>query len=184
VWGNPKCPSTRRPYRAGQHGQNQRRKLSVYGSQLLDKQVVRMHYGLQEKQMRLTFEEAQRMGGVTGTQLLMLLESRLDSVVYRLGFANTIFAARQLVSHGHVVVDGVRVNKPGYRVKPGMAISIRQKSQKIPMIADGAENPYQTIPEYLERAPRAFEGKMIATPNAETMPFKPETAGVIGFYAR
>ncbi len=161
-----------------------RRKMSVYGQQLLEKQKIRTHYGLMEKQMRRTFEKAQRMGGVTGTNLLMLLESRLDSVVYRLGFARTIHAARQLVSHCHVLVDGKKTNIPSFQVKPGMTISIRERSRKIPMIAEGAENPPAAIPEYLEREPGSFEGRMVAVPNLETIPFKTETAGVIGFYSR
>ena len=184
IWGSPKCPSLKRPFAPGQHGQTSRRKMSVYGQQLLDKQRIRMHYGLLERQMRKTFERAQRMGGVTGTNLLMLLESRLDSVVYRLGFASTIPAARQLVVHGHVLVDGKCVDRPSFQVKPGNAVSIRERSRKIPTIADGAENPPVALPDYLERSPKSFEGKMTAAPNLETIPFKAETSGVIGFYSR
>ncbi|MBI5094320.1 MAG: 30S ribosomal protein S4 [Candidatus Hydrogenedentes bacterium] len=135
IWGSPKCPSIKRPFGPGQHGQNQRRKMSVYGQQLQDKQKVRMHYGLLEAQMRLIFSKAQRMGGVTGTNLLMLLESRLDCIVYRLGFARTITSARQLVVHGHILVNGKKVDRPSFQVKP-------------------------------------------------EMPFKAETAGIIGFYSR
>ncbi len=184
IWGSPKCPSIKRPYGAGQHGQNQRRKMSVYGSQLQDKQRIRMHYGLLERQMRKTFKEAQRMGGVTGTNLLMLLESRLDCIVHRLGFAPTITAARQLVNHGHVLVDGKKVDIPSFRVMPGMAVSIRERSKKIPVIADGAELLPPVMPLYLQREARSFEGRMTALPNAETLPFKADTAGIIGFYSR
>lgn len=158
--------------------------MSVYGQQLLDKQKIRTHYGLMERQMRRTYEKAQRMGGVTGTNLLMLLESRLDTIIYRLGFAATMPAARQIVSHGHILVDGKKCNVPSLQVKPGMSISVREKSRKVPMIAEGAENPPAALPEYLERAPRSFEGRMTATPNSETIPFKADTAGVIGFYSR
>jgi len=158
--------------------------LTVYGQQLLEKQKIQKHYGILERQMRRTFEKAQRMGGVTGTNLLMLLESRLDTVIYRLGYANTIFAARQLVSHGHVLVDGKACNIPSFQVKPGMTVSIREKSRKIPMIEQGAENPPAMIPEYLERAPKSFEGRMVSQPTLETIPFKADTAGVIGFYSR
>jgi small subunit ribosomal protein S4 len=161
-----------------------RRKMSVYGQQLLEKQKIRTHYGLLERQMRKTFTEAQRMGGVTGTNLLMLLESRLDSVVFRLGFAPTVHAARQLVNHGHILVDGKKVDIPSYRVLPGTVVSIRERSKKVPVIAEGAEHPPALIPEYLERAPKSFEGRMKSLPNSETLPFKPETAGVIGFYSR
>ena len=184
IWGSPKCPSIRRPYAPGQHGQSARKKSSVYGQQLLDKQRIRMHYGLLERQMRNTFERAQRMGGVTGTNLLMLLECRLDCIVYRLGFANTIPAARQLVVHGHIIVDKKKVDKPSFQVKPGMAIGIRERSRKIPGIVAAIENPPTVMPEYLDRAKESFEGRMTATPNSETIPFKAETAGVIGFYSR
>lgn len=184
LWGSPKCPSIKRPFPSGQHGQAGRRKMSVYGQQLLDKQKIRTHYGLLERQMRKTFEHAQRMGGVTGTNLLMLLESRLDCIVYRLGFAPTIPAARQVVIHRHILVNGKPVDRPSFQVKPGMTISIRERSREVPMLVEGAESVPVTLPEYLERSPRSFEGKMVATPNLETIPFKAETAGVIGFYSR
>jgi small subunit ribosomal protein S4 len=184
IWGMAKCPSNRRPYPPGQHGQNMRRKMSVYGTQLLEKQRLRAHYGLMERQMRRTFEKAQRMGGVTGTNLLLLLESRLDCIIYRLGFAPTIFAARQVVAHCHVLVDGKKVDKPSYQVKPGMTVSIREKSRKVPMLAEGAANTPAGLPEYLERAPESFEARMVANPNAETIPYQVDTAGVIGFYSR
>lgn len=184
IWGKPNCPSLRRPYAPGQHGQNMRRKQSVYGQQLLEKQRIRLHYGLMEKQMRKTFAEAQRMGGVTGTNLLMLLESRLDSIVYRAGFAPTIFAARQLVTHGHILLDGKKVNIPSYQIKPEMVVSVRQKSRKVPMIQAGVEDLPPMLPEYLERAQKSYEAKMVATPNSETLPYKPDTLGVIGFYSR
>jgi len=184
IWGSPKCPSVKRPYPPGQHGPTLRRKMSVYGQQLQDKQKIQMHYGLLERQMRRTVHEAQRMGGVTGANLLMLLESRLDAVVYRLGFAPTVQAARQLVTHCHVTVDGKKCNMPSFVVKPGMAVAVRERSRKIPMVAGGAENPPAAIPEYLERASESFEGRMVATPNLETIPFKADTASVVEFYSR
>ncbi|MGI6459414.1 MAG: 30S ribosomal protein S4 [Candidatus Hydrogenedentales bacterium] len=184
VWGDPKCPSIKRAYAPGQHGPTLRRKTTVYGQQLLDKQRIQMHYGLLEKQMRRTFVRAQRMGGVTGSNLLLILESRLDAVVYRLGFVRTMQQARQIVTHGHILVDGEKCNMPGFQVKPGMTVSVKEKSRKIPVLAEGAANPPAVIPEYLERAADSFEGKMIATPNMETIPFKPDTAGIIGFYSR
>jgi len=184
VWGDPKCPSGKRPFAPGQHGPTLRRKATVYGQQLLDKQRIQTHYVLLEKQMRRTFSKAQRMGGVTGSNLLMLLESRLDSVVYRLGLARTMNQARQIVTHGHILVNGQKCNMPSFQVKPGTVVSVREKSRKIPALADGAASPPAAIPEYLERAADSFEGRMIATPNLETMPFKPDTAGIIGFYSR
>lgn len=184
IWGSPKCPSAKRPYPPGQHGPDSRRKLSVYGMQLQEKQKIRTHYGLMERQMRRTFEKAQRMGGVTGNNLLALLESRLDTVVYRMGFANSMPAARQLVTHGHFLVDGQKINMPSYLVKTGMTISVVEKSRKVPMIANGAANPPAIIPEYLERAPDAFEGRMVGTPNVENAPFKPDMSKIIVFYSR
>jgi small subunit ribosomal protein S4 len=158
--------------------------MSVYGEQLQDKQKIRTHYGLLERQMRKTFKEAQRMGGVTGTNLLMLLESRLDSVVYRLGFAPTLPAARQLVGHGHIFVDGKKVDRPSFRVVPGMVVSVRERSQKVPLVVEGVMAPRMALPEYLERVPESFEGRMTSLPNLETIPFKMNTAGIIGFYSR
>ena len=184
LWGSPKCPSIKRPYAPGQHGQNTRRKLSVYGQQLLEKQRISMHYGLFERQLRRIFSQAQRMGGVTGTNLLMLLETRLDCTLYRLGLAPTIVGARQLVVHGHILVDSRKVDRPSFQVKPGMVVSIRERSRKIPIIKEGAENLPAVMPEYLERAANSFEGRLIAVPNLETIPFKTDTAGVIGFYSR
>jgi small subunit ribosomal protein S4 len=184
IFGDGDCPSNKRPYGPGQHGPNQRRKLSVYGSQLQDKQKIRTHYGLMERQMRRTFEKAQRMGGVTGTNLLALLESRLDCIVYRLGFCRTIQQGRQLVTHGHITVNGKRADRPSLHVKPGMVIAIREKSRKIPVIADGADEAPALLPEYLERAAKSFEGSMTGTPNLETIPFKADTQGVIGYYSR
>lgn len=184
LWGSPKCPSLKRPYGAGQHGQGMRRKLSVYAEQLQEKQKIRLHYGLLERQMRKTFFEAQRMGGVTGSNLLMLLESRLDCIVHRLGFAPSIQAGRQLVNHGHVLVNGKKVDTASFQVKPGMAISIRERSRKIPMIADGAASGVTGLPDYLERATDSFEGRMLTSPSLESIPFKANTAGVIGFYSR
>lgn len=185
IWGRPNSPAEKRPYPPGQHGKNMRRKLSVYGIQLLEKQKLRMYYGgIMERQMRRIFDKARRLGGNTGVNLLMLLESRLDTVVWRLGFAPTIFAARQLVNHCHITVDGQKVNIPSFIVKPGMVIGIRQRSRKVPMIADGVENPPFELPEYLERAAKSFEGKMIAAPNAATIPVQFDTTSIIGFYSR
>lgn len=184
IWGDAKCPSNKRPYPSGQHGPTLRRKMSVYGQQLQDKQKIRTHYGLLEKQMRRTFEKAQRMGGVTGTNLLMLLECRLDSIVHRLGFARTQQQARQIVAHGHILVDGKKCNIPSFQVKPGMVIAIREKSRDVPIIAAGSEEVPHTLPEYLSRSPKSFEGSMTSTPNLDTLPFKADTQGVIGYYSR
>lgn len=184
IWSDPSCPSVSRPNPPGQHGANQRRKKSVYGSQLLQKQKLRLHYGLMERQLRNLFAKAKNMGGVTDANLLALLETRLDCVVYRLGFANSIPAARQLVSHCHVMVNGKRVNIASYQVQIGDVVGIREKSRKIPMIANGAESPHTFIPEYLSRPIDSFEGKLVSTPQMDAIPFKVDTQAVIGYYSR
>ena len=133
----------RRPYPPGQHGQR-RSKISEYGMQLREKQKAKFMYGVAEKQFRNLFREAARIEGNTGENLIKLLEQRLDNVVYRMGFATTRRFARQLVSHGHVLVDGKRVNIPSYRVKPGQKIEIREKSKNNPQIQRALELTNQT----------------------------------------
>ncbi len=133
----------KRPYPPGQHGQR-RSKISEYGLQLREKQKAKFMYGVAEKQFRNLFKEANRMEGNTGENLIKLLEQRLDNVVYRMGFATTRRFARQLVSHGHVLVDGKRVNIPSYRVKPGQKIEIREKSKNNPQIQRSLELTNQT----------------------------------------
>ncbi len=133
----------KRPYPPGQHGQR-RSKISEYGLQLREKQKAKFMYGVAEKQFRNLFKEANRMEGNTGANLIKLLERRLDNVVYRMGFATTRRFARQLVNHGHVLVDGKRVNIPSYRVKPGQKIEIREKSKNNPQIQRSLELTNQT----------------------------------------
>tara|TARA_S200000501_G_C20786042_1_gene727240 strand:+ start:754 stop:1371 length:618 start_codon:yes stop_codon:yes gene_type:complete len=138
IYGNPKYDRllNRKSYAPGQHGQSRRSKLSNYGVQLQEKQKIKFMYGLLEKQFRLTFERAEKMQGETGTNMLQLLESRLDNVVYRLGFAPSRPAARQLVNHKHFLVNNTVVNIPSFRLKAGDRIEVRQKSKKIDLILD------------------------------------------------
>ena len=138
IFGNPKYDRllNRKPYGPGQHAQSRRGKISNYGTQLQEKQKIKFMYGLLEKQFRITFKKAEKLKGETGTNMLQLLESRLDNVVYRLGFAPTRPAARQMVSHKHFLVNGVIVNIPSYVLKPGDKISVRDKSKKIDIILD------------------------------------------------
>ena len=138
IFGNPKYDRllNRKPYSPGQHGQSRRSKLSNYGIQLQEKQKIKFMYGLLEKQFRLTFERAEKMKGETGTNLLQMLESRLDNVVYRLGFAPSRPAARQLVSHKHFLVNNKTVNIPSFIVKPGDVIEVREKSRKMDIILE------------------------------------------------
>ncbi len=138
IFGNPKYDRllNRKAYGPGQHGQSRRSKLSNYGIQLQEKQKIKFMYGLLEKQFRLTFERAEKMKGETGTNMLQILESRLDNVVFRLGFAPSRPAARQLVNHKHFLVNDKIVNIPSYIVKPGDKISVREKSKKMDIILD------------------------------------------------
>ena len=138
IFGNPKYDRllNRKPYSPGQHGQSRRSKLSNYGIQLQEKQKIKFMYGLLEKQFRLTFERAEKMKGETGTNMLQILESRLDNVVYRLGFAPSRPAARQLVSHKHFLVNNKIVNISSFIVKPGDIIEVREKSRKMDIILE------------------------------------------------
>ena len=138
IFGNPKYDRllNRKPYGPGQHAQSRRGKISNYGTQLQEKQKIKFMYGLLEKQFRITFKKAEKLKGETGTNMLQLLESRLDNVVYRLGFAPTRPAARQLVSHKHFLVNGITVNIPSFVLKPGDKITVRNKSKKIDIILD------------------------------------------------
>ena len=138
IFGNPKYDKllNRKPYGPGQHAQTRRGKISNYGTQLQEKQKIKFMYGLLEKQFRITFKKAEKLKGETGTNMLQLLESRLDNVVFRLGFAPTRPAARQLVSHKHFLVNGIAVNIPSYLLKPGDDISVRDKSKKMDIILD------------------------------------------------
>src|ERR1700712_5672708 len=137
IWGSPKSPVNRREYGPGQHGQRRKGKLSDYGVQLRAKQKLRGYYGnISEKQFHGIYEEAIRMKGDSGAHLIGLLERRLDAVVYRAKFVPTVFAARQFVSHGHVKVNGRRVNVTSYRLKPGDSVEVREKSKQLTIVLD------------------------------------------------
>ena len=138
IYGNPKYDKllNRKPYGPGQHAQSRRGKISNYGTQLQEKQKIKFMYGLLEKQFRITFKKAEKLKGETGTNMLQLLESRLDNVVFRLGFAPTRPSARQLVSHKHFLVNGIIVNIPSYVLKSGDKITVRDKSKKLDIILD------------------------------------------------
>ena len=157
--GSPKCPALRRPYPPGQHGRGaRRRKMSEFGRQLLEKQKLRFIYGVSERHLHHLFRQAARARGGTGEALLQLLERRLDTVVYRLGLAPTPWAARQLVSHGHVTVDGRTVNIPSYRVRPGQRVAIRAASRDLQPVREALERER-------ERLGRAPAGALLFTCN-------------------
>ncbi len=169
-----KCAIQRRNYPPGQHGQG-RGKISDYGLQLREKQKVKRMYGILEKQFRGYFERAERLRGVTGTNLLVLLERRLDNVVYRLGFANSRAQARQLVLHNHVLVDGRRVNIPSYLVKVGQTVQVTEKSRNSALVRDALEAAARRgCPPWLELEKEEAKGRVSMFPTREdiTMPIQ------------
>src|SRR5690606_40304624 len=160
IWGRPKSPINSRAYGPGQHGQRRKSKVSDFGLQLRAKQKLKGYYGnLTEKQFSRTYEEAARRKGNTSENLIALLESRLDAIVYRAKFVPTPFAARQFVNHGHVLVNGKRVNIPSYRVKPGDVVSVRDGSKQSVTVLEAIQLPERDVPDYIE----ADHGKMTAT---------------------
>lgn len=170
-----KCAFDRRGYPPGQHGQRRGRKASDYGIQLREKQKVKRMYSLSEKQFHLTFEKADREKGITGTNLLVLLERRLDNVVYRLGFVNSRAQGRQLVRHNHFLVNGKKVNIPSYRIKVGDVVEIKEKSRAVQAINDSLEAVVRRgIPQWLELDKETMKGAVKAYPVREdlTMPIQ------------
>ncbi len=169
-----KCSYERRSYAPGQHGQA-RIKYSDYGIRLREKQKVKRMYGLLERQFKNYFKKAERQKGITGTNLLILLERRLDVVVFRLGFANSLAQARQLVRHNHFVVNGKKVNIPSYLVKVGDVIEVKEKSRQVPPIVEALEAlPRRGVPGWLELDKENFRGTVKTYPTREdiTMPIK------------
>jgi len=168
VCGRPNCPVGKRPYPPGQHGQG-RRRLSEYHIRLLEKQKLRAMYGVQERQFRKYFVGASRKKGVTGEELIRSLETRLDAVVLRLGFAQTVRQARQLVSHGHVTVDGRRLNVPSAAVKPGQTVSCSASARNFVSVREAME-VMPDPPVYLERDKDAVSGRLVRQPERAEIP--------------
>lgn len=179
-----KCAVGRRPYAPGQHGQG-RKKLSEYGKQLRTKQHAKRYYGVLEKQFRRYFEMASKMPGVTGENLLRLLESRLDNVVYRLGFADSRPQARQLVTQGHFTVDGRKVNVPSYLTKPGQVISIKESSRSLDMIKAILEaNASRPVPKWLDINRQTQEAKILSYPDREDIDLPIEETLIVELYSK
>lgn len=186
LWGRPKSPVNRREYGPGQHGQR-RKKPTDFGTQLMAKQKLKGYYGnIGEKKFRRYYEEAVRRRGDTGEQLIALLEQRLDAIVYRLKFVPTVFAARQFVNHGHIRVNGKRVNIPSYQVKLGDEIAIKEKSRELPIVLEGAGSPERDVPDYLEVDHKTMRGRMTRLPQLADVPYpvQMEPNLVIEFYSR
>ena len=188
LWGRPKSPFNQRNSRPGQHGaMGQRRKLSDYGIQLFAKQKLRFYYGdITEKQFRKIYDKASRIKGDTSEILIELLERRLDAIVYRMKFVPTIFAARQLVNHGHVKVNNKRVNIPSYTVKDGDEISIKEQSKQINLIQEAIVSQEREIPEYLEVDTKDLKGRFLRAPLMHDVPYPVtmEPNLVIEYYSR
>ncbi|WP_017797315.1 30S ribosomal protein S4 [Oceanobacillus kimchii] len=173
----------KRPYAPGQHGPNQRRKLSEYGLQMQEKQKLRFMYGLNERQFRTLFDRAGKMKGIHGENFMILLESRLDNLVYRLGLARTRRQARQLVNHGHITVDGGRVDIPSYAVKPGQVIGLREKSKNLDVVKEALEaNSF--VPEYTSFDADKMEGSYTRLPERSELPAEINEQLIVEFYSR
>jgi small subunit ribosomal protein S4 len=186
LWGRPKSPFNKRETVPGQHGQR-RFKVSNFGQQLQAKQKLKGYYGnIGERQFHRYYVEAVRRRGDTGEQLIGLLESRLDAIVYRLKFVPTVFAARQFVNHGHVLVNGKRVTIPSYMVKPGDEIELRQKSREVGIVLEAAASGERDVPDYFEVDHKAMKGKYIRVPQFAEVPYpvQMEPNLVVEFYSR
>ncbi|WP_052255925.1 30S ribosomal protein S4 [Salinicoccus sp. YB14-2] len=173
----------RRPYAPGDHGPTQRKKISEYGLQLQEKQKLRYMYGINERQFRTIFERAGKLKGVHGENFMILLASRLDAVVYQLGLARTRRQARQLVNHGHVTVDGGRVDIPSYHLKPGQTIGLREKSRNLDIVKEAVEvNNF--IPDYLTFDDEKMEGSFVRFPERSELPAEINEQLIVEYYSR
>ncbi len=180
-----KCSFERRGYAPGQHGQSRRFKRSDYGIQLREKQKIRRSYGMLEKQFRNVYKRATHERGVTGERLLVVLESRLDVIVYRLGLATSLRAARQLVSHGHFEVNGRKVNIPSYRMKPGDTVRVRERSRKLEVIHESMRRIREgRVVPYLALDKAKMEGVYVTEPKREEIPIKAREQLVVELYSR
>ncbi len=173
----------RRPYAPGMHGVDRRKKISEYGVQLQEKQKVRLMYGLTEKQFRKVFERASRMKGVAGENLLRLLESRLDNLVYRMGLAKTRRAARQVVNHGHILVNGIKVNIPSYQVKPSDTISVKENSLEHKAIKEALEATLKRC-AYVEFDDKKMSGTYVRYPDRSELNQEINESLIVEFYNR
>lgn len=186
MWGRPKSPINKREYGPGQHGQR-RKKPSDYGTQLMAKQKLKGYYGnITERQFRKYYDEAARRRGDTSENLIGLLERRLDAVIYRMKFVPTVFAARQVVSHGHILVNGQRVTIPSFLVRDGDVVEVRQKSREMPLIMEAIESAERDIPDYVSVDTTEMKGTFLRAPKLPDVPYgaQMEPNLVIEFYSR
>ncbi|HVZ50855.1 MAG TPA: 30S ribosomal protein S4 [Pseudolabrys sp.] len=187
IWGRPKSPVNRREYGPGQHGQRRKGKLSDFGVQLKAKQKLRGYYGnISEKQFRSIYQEARRLKGDSGANMIGLLERRLDAAVFRAKFVPTVFAARQFVNHGHVTVNGQRVNIPSYRLKVGDVIEVKDKSKELPLVLEAMALPERDVPDYIEVDTGKRTAKFARIPTLTDVPYavQMEPHLVVEYYSR
>ncbi len=187
IWGRPKSPLNVRAYGPGQHGQRRKGKLSDFGLQLRAKQKLKGYYGdISEKRFHKYYEEASRQRGDTGEILIGLLESRLDAIVYRAKFVPTVFAARQFVNHGHVTVNGKKVNIPSYACKPGDVVEVRERSKQMALVLEATQLPERDVPDYVEADHGKLTATYVRTPGLSDVPYpvQMEPNLVIEFYSR
>ncbi len=186
LWGRAKNPIVKRDYPPGEHG-SKRRKISGFGQQLAAKQKLRGYYAnLSERQFRRIYQEASRLRGDTAENMIGLLERRLDIVVYRMNFVPTVFAARQFVNHGHVLVNGKRVNIPSFAVREGDVIEVREKSKNMTMVLGAVQQPERDVPDYLAVDYKGLKGSFVRTPKLADVPYpvQMEPNLVIEYYSR
>ncbi len=186
LWGRPKSPINKREYGPGQHGQR-RKKPSAYGLQLMAKQRIKGYYGnIGEKQFRRIYEEAARRKGDTGENLIALLERRLDAAVYRMKLAPTPFAARQLVNHGHVLVNGRRVNIPSYQLSDGDTIELKQRAKEMALVIEASRSSERDVPDYIEIDHDRMRGSFVRAPKLADVPYPVtmEPNLVVEYYSR
>jgi small subunit ribosomal protein S4 len=172
LWGRPKSPVNKRSYGPGQHGQRRKNKISDFGTQLRAKQKLKGYYGnITEKQFLRTYEEADRRKGNTSENLIALLETRLDAFVYRTKFVPTVWAARQFVNHGHVLVNGKRVNIASYRVKPDDVVEVRERSRNMALVLEALQSPERDVPDYIELDAKAMRARLVRLPESAEVPY-------------
>ena len=187
IWGRPKSPVNRREYGPGQHGQRRKGKLSDFGVQLRAKQKLRGYYGnISEKQFRGIYQDAIRMKGDSGAHLIGLLERRLDAVVFRAKFAPTPFASRQLINHGHILVNGKKVNIPSYRCKVGDTIEVKEKSKQLALVLESQALAERDVPDYIELDGAKMTAKFARIPALSDVPYavRMEPHLVVEYYSR
>ena len=187
LWGRPKSPFNSRAYGPGQHGQLRKAKLSDFGLQIRAKQKLKGYYGnINERQFKNIFKEAVRIKGDTSENIIGLLERRLDAVIYRSKFVPTVFSARQFVNHGHIKVNGKRVNIPSYRLKTGDLVEIKDKSKSLDIVLNGQESSERDVPDYIECDQKKLTAKLTRIPKLDEVPYpvQMEPNLVVEFYSR